>query len=40
MMHFTDEEAYERKLINELTHEKFSWNTVLNAIRLVALLHN
>ncbi len=39
-MHYTDEEIYERKLIYELTHEKFSWNTVLNAIRLVALLHN
>lgn len=36
-MYFTAEEAYERKLIDELTHEKFSWNSVLKALRLVAI---
>ncbi len=28
---------YERKLIDELEHSKFSWNTVLKAIQLYAL---
>lgn len=28
---------YERKLIDELEHSKFSWNTVLKALQLYAL---
>ncbi len=28
---------YERKLIDELEHSKFSWSTVLKAIQLYAL---
>lgn len=39
-MHYTDEEIYERKLIDELTHEKFSWSSVWKAFCLVAMMHN
>lgn len=39
-MHYTDEEIYERKLIDELAHEKFSWSSVWKAFRLAAMLRS
>ncbi len=30
-------EAYALQLIDELAHEKFSWNSLLKALRLAAL---